>query len=238
VNVDGARSSDAGGSGGRPDERFPHLAAVRYDVGMEGVLVSVVANVNLTARRGTIAYVQPVTNHRPLPLPQRSDVAIRTRSDNGEQLDEFPVEAKLDSELQPEEDRTGLVDAILPLHAATRTIELLIGGEVVDTYRAGSPPPAARAVHPVALDGHDLRVGVQFDRALEDSHTYAVQVSTDRGHTWQTVGVGLKEQTVTVDRRHLADGHEVQVRVISTNGISSQMVTAEPFRLRDPNAPL
>ena len=226
----------SGGSGGRPDERFPHLVAVRHDAATEGVLVSVIATVNLTARQGRIEYVHPVTNHRPSAAPQQRDVTIRSLGETGASLDEHPVEVKLSSELEPGEDRTGLVDAVLPVNGTARALELVIGGQVVDTYRVGGPPPAATAIQPVALEGSQLRVAVHFEREMEDAHTYAVQLSTDQGRTWQTIAVGLKEQPFSLDRSHLPDGHEVRVRVITTNGLSSCTVTGDPFRIGDPGA--
>ena len=66
--------------------------------------------------------------------------------------------------------------------------------------------------------------------------TYAVQVTTDRGKTWQTVGVGLRQQPFVLDRGQLQEGQEVQLRVITTNGLSATVVTSEPYRISDPKA--
>jgi len=50
---------------------------------------------------------------------------------------------------------------------------------------------------------------------------YNVQVSVDGGATWQTVGYGLTEPQVRVDRTVLGDAETVKVRVTATTGFRS-----------------
>ena len=50
---------------------------------------------------------------------------------------------------------------------------------------------------------------------------YTVQVSVDGGATWQTVGYGLTEPQVRVDRTVLGDAEKVKVRVTATTGFRS-----------------
>jgi hypothetical protein len=140
-------ATEGGGSGGRSDERSPHLFAVRQRVGDDGVLASVVANVNLTTREGTIAYIHPVANLAATPAPEKSDVVIVARREDGESLDQFPVAVKLDSELGPEEDRKGLIDAILPINAEARRVELIIAGQLADAFRVRRRARAAGSRH-------------------------------------------------------------------------------------------
>ena len=220
-------------SAGPPDRRFPHLTVVRLQAGADGVLVSLVATLNLTGRRGRITFVHPVTNVARSTLEPGGRVVIRTRRDDGAVIDEFPVPVKLDSELSPGDDQTGLVDAVLPVTADARAIELAIDGHIADTFRVTGAPPDVRAIQPVSLEGQNLRVGVEFDRGLEDTHTYAVQVSADHGRSWQTMGVGLREQPFTVDWSQFPEGQELQLRVITTNGLSTSAVIADPFRVSD-----
>ena len=50
---------------------------------------------------------------------------------------------------------------------------------------------------------------------------YTVQVSVDGGTTWQTVGYGLTEPQVRIDRTVLGDADTVKVRVTATTGFKS-----------------
>jgi hypothetical protein len=220
-------------SGGRPDARFPGLSAVRLQVGVGGVLASVVSNVNLTTGSGTIAFVYPVTGLPVSGILQESEVVIRAAADDGTMLDEFPVQVKLNSELAPGDERRGLADPVLPLRAATRALHLVIGGQTADSFSVGGTLPAVRAIQPVGQQGRLLQVAVEFERALEGGQDFAVQVSSDGGQTWQTVAVGLRENVFAVDAGQFGAGKEIQLRVITSNGISANVTTGERFRGSD-----
>ena len=73
--------------------------------------------------------------------------------------------------------------------------------------RAGSRTPAAGATAAGTAAGAATR--------------YTVQVSVDGGATWQTVGYGLTEPQVRVDRTVLGDAETVKVRVTATTGFRS-----------------
>ena len=54
---------------------------------------------------------------------------------------------------------------------------------------------------------------------------YSVQISTDGGQTWETVGFDLHEPQVAIDRSLIGDAKTVKVRITSTDGFRS--VTTE-----------
>jgi len=222
------------GSGGRPDERFPDQAVTPLAEDMAERagerLVSVVATVNLTRDQGQIRYVNPVPGGQPSALEPDSPVVLRVLGPTGELLGNHPVGVRLNSELAAGDDRTGLVDVVIPVGARATGIELLIAGTVADSFSAAGTPPAVRALRTVAADDESLGVALELDRSLEGNQTFSVQVSTDQGATWQTLGVGLREPFFTLDRTQFRGGQEVQVRIIATNGFTSTVVTSETFR--------
>jgi hypothetical protein len=124
----------------------------------------------------------------------------------------------------------GIVDAVVIAEPSTALIELVIEGEVVDTFRAGGPPPAVRAVRAVPAGPGELRLAADVSEPPADGQTFAVQISTDHGQTWQTLGVGLKEPSIAVDRSQFTPGQEFLVRMIATNGLTSSVVTSEMLR--------
>jgi hypothetical protein len=222
------------GAGGRPDERFPHLSAERRQAGVDGTLASVVATVNLTTKSGAIAYVYPVSGLPVSGISPDSTVVIRaTRSDG---TDEFPVQVKLSSELAPGDEQRGLADAVLPVRAETQVLALVIAGQVTDSLRIADPPPVARAIQPIITPDRQFRVGLEFDRELKEGHNYAVQISSDDGQTWQTAGVGLTDNSFILDPSQFPDGQEIRTRIITSNGISANVVTSDPFRISNPRA--
>lgn len=227
---------NTGTPAGRPDARYPGLPSVRRQVGAEGVLASVVATVNLTAGTGAISFVHPVAGVPASGTSPDSAVVIRAVGAGETVLDEFGVPVRLNSELEAGDEQQGLVSVILPLRPQTRALELVIRGQVADTFRVAGPPPGVRAIQPVATHGRRLQVGVEFERPLEAGHTYAVQVSADGGRSWQTTGVGLTAATATVDTGNLRPGQEIRVRVITTNGTATSETTSDPVRVEDVGA--
>ena len=90
-------------------------------------------------------------------------------------------------------------------------------------------PPVAAETLVEAL--RPRRLLLALDNSLDEGHTFSVQFSTDQGRTWHTVAVGLREPRFEIDRSQFREGQELQVRVITTNGLSSSVVMSEPFRV-------
>jgi hypothetical protein len=218
---------DAPSAGGRPDERFPR-PVLREASERSTPLVSVVATVNLTRHQGKIRFVNPVPGGRASDTETESEVALRSVDAGGQLLREYPVRVDLSSELSPIDDRTGLVSVVLALAASTRTLELSIGGQTADTVRVGGPLPLLRGAQRLLRDDDKAHwIGLALDRPLEDGHTFSVQISSDQGKTWRTVGVGLKEPIFAIDQSQVPEASDAQVRIIATNGLSSLVVTTE-----------
>ncbi len=235
----GARMMVAAPSGGRPDERFPHAVSPAPTVSQDGgdvseagagdgpgVPVSVVATVNLTAASGEIRYVTPLERRRPM-RGSGSDAVLQATGADGTVLGEFPVQVRLDSEILPGQDLHGLVDAVVEVDPAARTVELVVGSKVVDRYRVGGTAPQMRAVRAEAtIEG----LVVAGEASEAETATYAVQVSTDNGRSWQTVAVGRPTPSVEIDRSVYAPGQTVRVRVIATNGLDRSVALTDVFR--------
>jgi hypothetical protein len=229
----GSDRSAGGRAAGRPDERFARAPTpfVKPEVEHKEILVSVVATVNLTRNEGKIRFVNPIPGGRPSGIEPQSPVLLQVKSENGQALHKYPAQVNIYTELAPEADREGLVDAAIPVSPAARTIELVIGGKVADAARVGGAPPAVRGVQRVFPDGKERGILMALDNRLDEGHTFSVQFSTDQGRTWHTVAVGLREPGFEIDRRQFREGQELQVRVITTNGLSSFVVMSEPFRV-------
>ena len=215
-------------AGGAPDDRFPPAERGANGQGvLNRHLISIVANVNLTTGQGKLEYVQAMPGGEPTPTDPSSSVAVRARRGDGSVLRDYPVAVKLNSELGPADERTGLVDAILPVDIDATVLELVINGRVVDTHRAAAQPPAANSARVVGAEGGEIALAWNTG-PREPSHTYAVQASTDGGQTWQTLAVGLKESTITIDQSQFGSGKTVKVRVIATDGFTrSEIMTEE-----------
>ncbi|MBC7269501.1 MAG: hypothetical protein H5T76_12400 [Streptomyces sp.] len=242
-------AAGTGTGSGRPDDRNParpvttvrraahagETAGPSPDGGGPGQLVSIVGTVNLTRHEGGIRFVHPVEPSAVVPGPAGAPApggdqggptaVLRVLQSGGAAPREVRVPVKLGSEPEPGADRTGLIDAVTSVGPAPEAVELLLDGDVVDTFHpAGSPPELRAARDAGGIDGM-LRMTLEFDQDTEPDYSYSAQISADGGRTWRTVGVGLKEPTVDVDRGQFRPGDDVRLRITTTNGFTS--TTAE-----------
>lgn len=218
---------------GRPDERFARAPTpfVKPEAEHKEVLVSVVATANVTRNEGKIRFVNPIPSGRPSGIEPESPVRLQVKGEKGQALHKYPVLVNIYTELASEADREGLVDAVIPVSPAARTIELVIGGKVADAVSVGGTPPTVRGVQRVVAHGKERGILLSLDKRLDEGHTFSVQFSADQGRTWHTVAVGLREPSFEIDRGQFHEGQELQVRVITTNGLSSSVVVSKAFRV-------
>jgi hypothetical protein len=133
---------------------------------------------------------------------------------------------------------TGVVDVVLPAPEGAASIEVLIDGQVVDSYPVGGEPAPVgelvRADREAAGPGETPGGALELRWAAPEvppGQRYIVQVSDDAGATWRTVAVGLAEPAVTLRSDDLK-GDEVTVRVLATTGSSTTVVRTDTVPVR------
>ncbi|HEX8138517.1 MAG TPA: hypothetical protein VF544_13195 [Pyrinomonadaceae bacterium] len=215
------------------------VTASELEVNMaSGDFISVVAEVNLTDRTGKISYVNPVSRALTPAAPDATGFELRVLDDAGQELGTYPAHVKLNACNDPSEERTGIVDAVIPAHPGARQLELRFEGQVLDTFRAGGGAPEVSNLR--RGEATDSALSFAWDGAAEPAAefgevapppnvTYNVQVSTDDGQTWQTVAVGRTSPDVTLDRTQFEPGARVTVRVIATDGFTNTVADTETF---------
>jgi hypothetical protein len=219
---------EEGVASGRPDERVPEIPAVEAK-GAGRMLIHVVATVNLTRRQGKIEYVNPLSAGDASGLKPGSQVQIRVLSADETLLREYPVEVKLNSELGPEDDKEGLIDAALAVDPAARVVQLAIAGGIADTFRAAAQAPSGGVSSRVKVEKAAVHLSWQPGPTVEAKHTYTIQASTDGGQTWYTLGVGLTEPSIRIHKGQFEAGREVRLRVLATDGFTQLVVASEKF---------
>ncbi len=236
-----AAGAAPGGGGNMPNAQPIHVVATINVTKDTGKILFVTplpaAGTGATAGAATANYV--------LRLKKAADGAV---------IDEFPAPFYPDSCTDAKDDKTGLVDATISAGANAAVLELVHHGKVLDTYRPGLPPALVQRIQPAVLAQGAAPVpggGPQFDNpvitwdhaggagpaagaaigpagaAVETASgtTYTVQLSTDDGHTWSTIGLGLRQPQTTIDRTLLEGAQRVQIRVMATNGFQSETTT-------------
>jgi len=192
--------------------------------------VHVAAVVNLTAQTATIEHVNPLPGD-PVPTSSAADTRLRLRvtTANGA-TEEHPVEFKPNLCRLPDEDETGLIDAVIHMDDSTTAVEVLIDANPVATFRPGAVPGTVenlQVTRPTAEPEDEAGITIVHsvlswdDMSAKDGHhTYVVQASTDHGDTWRTLAVSATETTLPVDPTTFASAEQVRFRVLTTNGIS------------------
>jgi hypothetical protein len=188
--------------------------------------INVVATVNLSEGSGDLLYVNPVVGLlRPQNNPSQNVLLRLVRSD-GSVILNYPVEVKLDSCREGNEQQIGLVDALLPKENALSRIELVIEGTVVDTFQASGRAVRGTPSIQRVVSAPDAGIAFAWEQANETG-TYTVQVSTDQGETWQVVTIGSDTPNVVLDRNQLAGKETIMLRVTATDGYNSTTTTSE-----------
>jgi hypothetical protein len=213
-------------------------AASELEVNMaSGDFISVVATVNLTKRTGEILYVNPVSSALAASTVADTNVVeIRVLDADGQTLQAYPAPVKLNACADTGQDEAGIVDAIIPVHPGVRQLELVLDGQVLDTFRAGGAAPEVSNLH--RDDVTESVFSFAWDTAAAEAEptklTYNVQVSTDDGQSWQTVAVGRTTPDVTIDRTQFEPGTRVTVRVVATDGFTNTVADTETFSVDEP----
>ena len=198
-------------------------------------MIHAVAIFNLTRRTGEFRSVAPGAASAPNPNPRTIDLGVaqglslQVVDSAGRSLWRGPAPLYPSTCSGEGEDRTGLVEAVLPELAGASSLQLLDGDRVVATYTVGASPavvaniravpaPASASLNPVIAWDDEASTGRAGASGGPSPPVYSVQLSSDGGSTWQTIGLGLRRPSVTVDRHLLQGRDEVKVRVTSSDG--------------------
>lgn len=231
---------------GSPGTSGPPPQAAKLE---EGTFVSVIATINLTQKTGKILYVNPVSKgFLSAAGPAASPATIRLQGADSESDEDIFVAIKLDSDRSPNGDQTGLVDALIPLQAKVRGMELRLYGNIVDSRSFGSSVPQVTRLQ-IRTEEDESRSGFTIFRRSEkgpavliwdgidpdgDNVSYSVQRSSDLGKTWLTLAVGLRESELELDQDPRESPVGVMFRIIANDGLNSTYTTTvEPIQKHD-----
>lgn len=199
-----------------------------------------IAALNLTRTSGSITAVLPTASGGDAPARSAEpyETTVRILDANGAILDERPVLFQRSVIEDPNEDVTGVVDVVLPTLEGAASIELLVDGQVLDSYPVGGEPAPVgelvradrEAAAPGGTPGGTLNLRWAVPHA-PPGQRYIGQVSDDGGATWRTVAVGLAEPAVTLTPDDLK-GDQVTVRILATTGSSTTVVRTDTIQVR------
>ena len=205
----------------------------------KGDLLSVVATVNISRNTGKIQYVNRVAKGIAESPVGPEEAAVRFTDAAGNTVKSLSVILRRDTDVPPEEDQTGLIDAVVPFVTGAAKLEVVLFGKVVDSRTISKRAPRIRNLK-VAQTPFARGVGAgpsmfswEASDADNDQLTYTVLASADGGRTWQTVAFGLTEARFEIDPQAFGDVTIILLRVIANDGVNTAVITSrQPFRLR------
>lgn len=197
-------------------------------IDQQRAVLNVVATVDLTADTAEIVVVNPL----PAGLPQTprdpsaQRVTLRMIGMDG-LAEDHEVAVQIDSCAdEPDQPRTGLVDAVVEAPAGLVAVELHWDGQIRSRHEIPPATPqemqlqlaphlAGSASAGASASGHRRTISWS---GHEEGIRYNVQVSDDEGGSWQTIAVNLAEPSVEIDRNQFRS-NQLQVRVLATDGV-------------------
>ncbi|MGO9469319.1 MAG: hypothetical protein ACLQIB_11875 [Isosphaeraceae bacterium] len=200
-------------------------------------MIHAVAICNMTRRTGEFrsvlsapgAAVLPAANRQAIDLGASEGLSLRIVDAAGRSLWQGWAPFYPSTCWEESEDRTGLVDALLPDRPGAAALQLLDGDRVLANFTVCASPTVvtniraasshvAASPNPVIVWDDEQAGGAAGPSGGSAPPVYSVQLSADDGSTWRTIGLGLRRPSVTVDRHLLQGLDEVKVRVTSSDG--------------------
>lgn len=206
-----------------PRSATPHRSAHGPDMPSRTAFLNIIGTVDLTDRKGSIDYVQPMDGNAqrdgdrsppdmegpPQDNPPR--VSLRLYGPQPESIATVPARVKFDTDAHDDQHERGVVDTLVRAPSNLDRVELLIDEQPVARFgfrrdvflRDGRSEYAARALR------------------------YSIQVSTDGEH-WLTVAVGLQDPySFVIDLEDFAGSERIHRRVLATDGLRNRIISAD-----------
>ena len=206
-----------------------------------GDLLSIVATVNISKKTAKIHSTSRINKgiaEKEVAGPE--EVTIRFINAAGKTMKSYVVNLRRDTDISPDQDQTGLIDAVVPFVPKAAKLDVLLFGEVVDSRTISKRAPKIRNLKGGQVPGARALGGPNtpvftWDASDDDNDqlTYTVLASTDRGKTWETIAVGLTETKLEINPEEFGKASTILLRVIANDGVNTSVITAnQPFNLR------
>lgn len=206
--------------------------------------VQVIATVNLTQKTGQFQHVTAASELVPdevqPPAAGSPSFTLKLYRQSGELAVEQAANYYPDACSDDDED-TGIVDMVIPSAPDGSRLELLMDGQVLDTFNRGATATPVSNVRSGA-DGISLQglvpetltiswdddasggIGIQGESS-GSGISYVVELSKDGGATWEVAGFDQPEKVLEADPSLFEDVSQILVRITSSDGFKAETVT-------------
>jgi len=215
-----------------------------------GDFLSVIGTVNFTRKIGKIRFTSRVSRATARTQDLKSSILVRILQDIDPTIRDYPVFINHASDRKKGEDDIGLVDAIIPIlpQGHIREVTLVLhennGEKILASLSISQAKPQFSEdinflpSESVLLTGRDplqMSWRVNDPDTISDQLTYTVQISGDRGKTWQILTIGRTKPEFVIESAQIKAFRtmglkELAIKVIASDGFNSDEKTTT-FRL-------
>lgn len=198
-------------------------------------LAHLVAIIDTEDEDGKILYVNPSNINssnadQAAGLAAGGNVELVLRDADGAELDRIFPEVRYDACSGHEEVCPGLIQHDINVPDNLAIVELVKGGEVLDTFRPEAPEDEPDMMAELALDAP--LTGVESSRSgfgvagvtHREGVTYLIQVKPDNETNWSTLSIGRKSPEFEIDKNQFPGARYLTVRVIQNAGFTRKVM--------------
>lgn len=212
--------------------------------------ISVIASVNMTKRTGAIRFVGRQQSTETPPSSDSGEVRIVATDASGNTISTFRFHVKLDSDIPPGKDQTGIIDALVPDSPNIAKLTLFLGETRIDETATESTEQKATlsSLSAVQLTPGNRADYFGFTRGIPDEETaqglllrwrdttsagsYTVEIGL-QGRPLETLATKVSNKYYLVRRSVLNQYRGATVRlVVSANDLSRTQILTTTFAVK------
>jgi hypothetical protein len=124
------------------------------------------------------------------------------------------------------------VHEAVPWDPATRSIEFLLDGKVINRAEVEAEDPRLTVHPPERMEAEPERMRVKWDARHSKTVWYMVRYTHDGGQTWHAVDADLTSPGLVVDLDLLPGGDQCAFQIVASSGLRTVTAETEPFAVK------
>ena len=191
-----------------------------------GDFIGITATINLTKETAKLQSTDRLTKAILTNESESSHVLIQLKDSKNNVLLSFKAPVKLDTDLEPKADQTGIIDCVIKYVPNIAKIEILINDKVVDFKLVSQRIP--RAIQSSGQKSMDNKGNFKLAWKAQDPDggtiVYHILASTDGGKSWSTVEYNSTKTNYQISKELYDQSKSVLIKIIASDGFNNTVV--------------
>jgi len=186
--------------------------------------------INFTKETAQLLPFLRLPNLQLTPRPAKSNFSIELLDGRGKLLARYPFTPSIDTDSPVGQDKIGSFSEVVPFVKGTKRIVIAEGNEVFAARTVSRHTPKTELIFPnggETLQGPTVTVTWKSKDADGGKLTYDLFYSADAGKMWQMVAMNIQDTHYTVKLDELPGGDQSLFRVITTDGVNTDVETSD-----------